>query len=159
MAKSNEEFAAKIKEKAAIWGAIRKLDPMLQLKTCMRNNNLRNIDIAERLCVSEANISRILKGRGNVTLHTLYMLADAAETELVISIKGSDSGIIESSGTDEDRGELFTIGEDRDDASDVMAFSLSPGNVIPFPRAKQTDRDGVIGSFGGIESELCVAFG
>lgn len=161
MAKSNAEFAAEIKEKAATWGAVRRLDPMLQLKTAMRNKNLKNVDIAERLCVSEANISRILKGRGNVTLDTLYMLADAVETELFISIGDANTVVAGNGGeTHGGDGELLTVGAEGSGGTDGIEFFQSPDNVIRLvPRWKQAERHRVHQEMGDTENEARVAFG
>jgi len=160
MAKSNAEFAAEIKEKAATWGSVRRLDPMLQLKTAMRNKNLKNVDIAERLCVSEANISRILKGRGNVTLDTLYMLADAVETELFISIADADSVAACQGGKPEGGdGEMLTIGDEGSAGTDGIEFFQSPDNVFRLvPRWKQAERYRVHQETGDPEDEALVAF-
>ena len=80
----NRDVAARIGQSSAIWQSVRRAEPTLQIRQIMREKNLRNIDIAERLGISEANVSRLLRGNQNLKLDTLYGLADALEEPLTI---------------------------------------------------------------------------
>jgi transcriptional regulator with XRE-family HTH domain len=86
MKKSNAEIAKTIEEAQSTFSALRRLDPVLQLRTVMRKKGLRNIDIAERLGVTEECVSRWLRGKANLQLDTLYKLADAVEEPLSIFV-------------------------------------------------------------------------
>lgn len=83
--KTNVEIAASIHRNAAIWKAARRLAPIMQIRQIMHDKGLRNIDVAERLGVSEANISKFLKGDKNLQLDTLFLLGDAIGEALSIS--------------------------------------------------------------------------
>ncbi|MFP3756552.1 helix-turn-helix domain-containing protein [Cupriavidus sp. SIMBA_020] len=83
--KSNTEIAAAILRSASIWKAARRLAPVMQVRQIMHEKGLKNVDLAERLGVSEANISKLLKGDKNLQLDTLYLLADAIGEELALS--------------------------------------------------------------------------
>lgn len=68
------------------YSAIRKADFAMQVRISMTNQGLKNIDVAERLGVSEANVSRLLKGTQNVSIDTMYCLADAIAQPLSIFV-------------------------------------------------------------------------
>jgi transcriptional regulator with XRE-family HTH domain len=85
MKATNRVFAKRVKDAATLWQQVRREDPVLQLRTHMRAMNLKSADIAERLGVSEANVSRWLRGNQNLTIDTLYSLADAIGATLTIS--------------------------------------------------------------------------
>ncbi|GAQ30418.1 helix-turn-helix transcriptional regulator [Ralstonia insidiosa] len=112
--KTNAEIATTIQRSASVWKAARRLAPIMQVRQIMHDKGLRNIDIAERLGVSEANVSKLLKGDKNLQLDTLYLLADAIEEELSLSYSVSYSQV-DSDGreecTDDDPGsdELFGL--------------------------------------------------
>ncbi|MFN3791382.1 helix-turn-helix domain-containing protein [Massilia sp.] len=82
MAKSNDVIASEVLEKGELWGALRRALPVQQIRRIMRDKNILNKDLAERLGVSEASVSRMLKGKQNLQLDTLYQLADAIEEKL-----------------------------------------------------------------------------
>lgn len=82
----NSEIAKEIAEKKALWSSARRAAPIQQIRRAMRGKKVLNKDLSERLGVSEASISRLLSGSQNLQLDTLYMLADALDQQLVISI-------------------------------------------------------------------------
>lgn len=84
MKRTNQDIASEIVDKSLAWRGIRRSDPMMQLRRLMRDKNIKSIDLAERLGVSEANVSRWLGGTQNLRLDTLYALADAVEEPLTI---------------------------------------------------------------------------
>lgn len=83
---TNTEIHKKIEKNKKLFTAIRRADIALQIRNRMIEKGVRNIDLAERLGVSEANISRWLRGNQNVSVDTLYMLADAIEEKLSIVV-------------------------------------------------------------------------
>lgn len=56
------------------------------IKRAMISKGLKNIDIAQRLDVSEANVSRMLRGDQNLKIETMYMLAASIGEKLNICI-------------------------------------------------------------------------
>ncbi|WP_208512075.1 helix-turn-helix transcriptional regulator [Variovorax paradoxus] len=91
---TNTEIHNKIEKNKKIFTAIRRADIALQIRNQMIEKGVRNVDLAERLGVSEANISRWLRGNQNVSIDALYMLADALEEKLSI-VLGEDAGLVE----------------------------------------------------------------
>ncbi|UVH56511.1 helix-turn-helix transcriptional regulator [Variovorax paradoxus] len=83
---TNTEIHKKIEKNKKLFTAIRRADIALQIRNQMVEKGIRNVDLAERLGVSEANISRWLRGNQNVSIDALYMLADAIEEKLSIFI-------------------------------------------------------------------------
>jgi transcriptional regulator with XRE-family HTH domain len=86
MKSSNAEIRSKVLADTPIFQAARRSDITIQLRTKMCEKGLRNVDLAERLGVSEANISRWLRGNQNLSLDTIYQLADAIEVPLCIEV-------------------------------------------------------------------------
>lgn len=86
MMMKNELIAEEISSKKELWGAVRRAAPIQQIRRAMRQKHILNKDLAERLGVSEASISRLLKGTQNLQLDTLFMLADAVDEQLVIQV-------------------------------------------------------------------------
>jgi transcriptional regulator with XRE-family HTH domain len=105
MRKSNAEIAKVIQETHATFSALRRLDPVLQLRTVMRKKGFRNIDIAERLGVTEECVSRWLRGKANLQLDTLYKLADAIEEPLSVFVGDPK----ELAGSEEDLGDNHLV--------------------------------------------------
>lgn len=81
---NNFEIAQQIIEDAEIYGFARRSAPVFEIRRIMSIKGLKSIDIAERLGVTEANVSRWLRGDQNLKLDTLYSLADAVEERLDI---------------------------------------------------------------------------
>jgi transcriptional regulator with XRE-family HTH domain len=96
---SNQRIAESIDESTAVWRDVRRAEPTLQIRHLMRVKKLRNLDIAERLGISEANVSRLLRGNQNLKLDTLYSLADALNEPLTIFFGALQAKSIESSTT------------------------------------------------------------
>ena len=61
----------------------------------MAEKGLKSVDLAERLGVSEANISRWLRGNQNLSLDTMYKLADAVKEPLRVSIGHDEAAVSE----------------------------------------------------------------
>ncbi|WP_223522937.1 helix-turn-helix domain-containing protein [Pseudomonas sp. BF-RE-24] len=95
---NNFDIAQQIAEDAEIFGFARRAAPIFEIRRLMQLKGLRNIDIAERLGVSEANVSRWLRGDQNLKLDTVHSLADAVEEKLNIcfgesTVKSSWAGM------------------------------------------------------------------
>ena len=83
---SNAQVRENIQKNKKIFTVVRRADISLQFRAHMIEKGIRNVDVAERLGVSEANVSRWLKGNQNLSMDTLYMLADAIEEKLTIFV-------------------------------------------------------------------------
>jgi len=90
MTRENEIIAGQVAERKALWAPSRRAEPMQDVRRIMRKKEILNKDLAIRLGVTEAAVSRLIKGSQNIQIDTLYMLADALEESLTINI-GSDS--------------------------------------------------------------------
>ncbi len=90
MSRKNEIVAQEVSERKALWASVRRAEPIQQIRRLMRQKELLNRDLAERLGVSEAAVSRLLKGGQNIQVDTLYMLADALEEPLNIQFGDAD---------------------------------------------------------------------
>src|SRR5690606_10065117 len=82
----NYEIARQLKEDVEIFGPTWRSSFAFDIKRVMVSKGLKNIDIAERLEVSEANISRMLRGDQNLKLETMYMLAASVGEALNICV-------------------------------------------------------------------------
>ena len=91
MKTKNDVIAHAVAERKALWTDVRRSDPILQIRKVMREKHILNKDLAQRLGVTEANVSRMLKGRQNLQLDTLYQVADALEEKLVVSLVAPDA--------------------------------------------------------------------
>lgn len=81
---NNFDIAKQIAEDGEIFGYSRRAAPVFEIRRLMQIKGLKNADIAERLGVSEANVSRWLRGDQNLKLDTIHSLADAVEEKLNI---------------------------------------------------------------------------
>jgi transcriptional regulator with XRE-family HTH domain len=54
----------------------------------MDDNQLNRVQLAEKMSVSSAYVTKVMKGSPNFTLQTLLKLADALDQELVLSFEG-----------------------------------------------------------------------
>ena len=91
MSRKNEIVANEVSERKALWAFVRRAEPIQQVRRLMRQKDVLNKDMAERLGVTEAAISRLLKGNQNIQIDTLYMLADALEEPLKIHLGDTES--------------------------------------------------------------------
>ncbi len=91
--KKNEIIAKEITERKELWSAVRRAEPIQQIRRIMRHKQILNKDLAERLGVTEASISRLLRGQQNLQLDTLYQLADALEESLTITVGQSEESM------------------------------------------------------------------
>jgi len=89
MTAANFDIAKQIAENAVIFKGIRRSDVIFQIRQKMVEKSLKNSDLAERLGVSEANVSRWLRGDQNIKIDTLYLLADAIQQPLSINVGGA----------------------------------------------------------------------
>ncbi|WP_454876049.1 helix-turn-helix domain-containing protein [Pseudomonas farris] len=94
MTMRNEEIALQIEEDAILYGSSRRSGPIFEIRRIMAEKGIRNSDVAARLKVSEANVSRMLRGDQNVKIDTLYMLADAVQETMTISFSESYSAVL-----------------------------------------------------------------
>ncbi len=79
---NNFDIAKEIAEDAEVFSYARRAAPIFEVRRIMALKGLKNIDLAERLGVSEANISRWLRGDQNLKLDTLYSISDAVQERL-----------------------------------------------------------------------------
>lgn len=86
MKPSNADIHKKIQANAPIFQGARRSDISMQIRCKMAEKGLKNVDIASRLGVSEANVSRWLRGNQNLSIDTIYQLADAVEEPLHICV-------------------------------------------------------------------------
>ncbi len=91
MKSRNEIIRQSIEEATPIFRAARRADIALQIRSKMHEKGLKNRDIAERLGVSEANISRWLRGNQNLSVDTIYQLADALEEPVEVIVGTADA--------------------------------------------------------------------
>ena len=82
-----QELFDKIKSSRAVLTAARRADVAFMFRSLMVANNLKSVDIAHRLGVSEANVSRWLRGNQNLSLDTLHALSDALAAQLVVEAR------------------------------------------------------------------------
>jgi transcriptional regulator with XRE-family HTH domain len=87
----NAELKKKIATNLAIFQSVRRADLAMQIRTKMLEKGLRSVDLAERLGVSEANVSRWLRGNQNLGIDTMHLLADALEVPLKITFSESSA--------------------------------------------------------------------
>ncbi len=86
----NAEIAAQIQEDVELYGAVWRSSFVSNIKRMMLGKGLRNLDIAQRLKVTEANVSRMLRGDQNLKIETMYSLSLAVGEIINISF-GRDS--------------------------------------------------------------------
>ncbi|MGE0232300.1 MAG: helix-turn-helix domain-containing protein [Burkholderiaceae bacterium] len=86
MKRSNEVIRKVIEEETEIFRDARRLEVALNVRRKLREKGLRSSDLAQRIGVSEANVSRWLRGNQNLSIDTLYLLADALEEKLHVFI-------------------------------------------------------------------------
>lgn len=104
---SNEDIRKSIEETTPLFQAARRANVALQIRSKMHEKGLKNRDIAERLGVSEANISRWLRGNQNLGVDTIYQLADALEESVEIFVGAAHISFVEPNAVPQrdDRGE------------------------------------------------------
>jgi transcriptional regulator with XRE-family HTH domain len=86
MKSRNATVRSQVEKNRKLFTAIRRSDVVMQLRSCMVAKDIRSVDIADRLGVSEANVSRWLRGNQNISIDTLYLLADAIEEPLTLTV-------------------------------------------------------------------------
>lgn len=91
MTRENEIIASQVAERKVLWAPSRRAEPMQDVRRIMRKKEILNKDLAFRLGVTEAAVSRLINGTQNVQIDSLYMLADALEESLTISIGGDST--------------------------------------------------------------------
>lgn len=69
--------------------ASRRADVAFLFRSLMVAADLKNVDLAIRLGVSEANVSRWLRGNQNLSLDTVHALCDALDAHLVLDVQSS----------------------------------------------------------------------
>lgn len=84
MKQSNIDGRTRVEQNRKLLTAVRRSDVALQFRGQMVEKGIKNVDIAEVLGVSEANVSRWLKGDQNLSLDTMFQLADAINEDLRI---------------------------------------------------------------------------
>jgi DNA-binding Xre family transcriptional regulator len=81
----NDAMGLQVIERYELWSGVRRAEVMQQVRKIMRDKGISNLDLAQRLKVSEPAMSRMLKGDQNVKLDTLYRIADALDEPLHIT--------------------------------------------------------------------------
>lgn len=123
MLRKNETIATHVVEQKDLWSAVRRAEPIQQIRRIMRNKQILSKDLAERLGVSEASVSRLLRGQQNLQLDTLYQLADALEESLTISIGNAEESTLAPSCTDNTDSTLVTVLScDDDKVTDIGVY-------------------------------------
>lgn len=89
----NAGIRKKILADTPVFQAARRSDVVMQVRSKMCEKGLKNIDLAERLGVSEANISRWLRGNQNLSIDTIYQLADALDEPVRIKLGLDESAV------------------------------------------------------------------
>jgi transcriptional regulator with XRE-family HTH domain len=90
MSPKNREVQAVIEENKVVFSSLRRSDIAHQFKAKMIQKGLKNVDVAERLGVSEANVSRWFSGSQNLSLDTLYAIADALQERLSVMLESKE---------------------------------------------------------------------
>lgn len=80
----NDELFEQIRSSRALLTAGRRADVAFMFRSLMVEHKIKNTDIAQRLGVSEANVSRWLRGDQNLSLDTLHALSDALAMNLAV---------------------------------------------------------------------------
>lgn len=91
MKNSNLELHQKISHLRTILTPARRAHIAFMFRAKMVELQLKNVDIACRLGVSEANVSRWLRGDQNLSLDTLHALSDALEANLGVTVHRSEA--------------------------------------------------------------------
>jgi transcriptional regulator with XRE-family HTH domain len=86
MKTNNASVRSQVEQRRSLFKLLRRSDIVMQMRQHMVAKGIKSADLAERLGVSEANISRWLKGNQNLGLDTLFSLADAIEEPLTLLI-------------------------------------------------------------------------
>lgn len=89
MNKINSRIRAEIEENAELFTSIRRSDIAHHFKGCMVKKGLKVSDVAARLNVSSANVSRMLNGQQNLTLDKMHALADALQERLILALESN----------------------------------------------------------------------
>ena len=124
--KVNQDLKEIIARETALYKSARRLQVALTIRNKMFEKGLRNVDIAQRLGVSEANVSRWLRGTQNLSIDTIYSLVDALQARFAFSIDGLESTSDACQGGVED-----SVREAVEECWDVTDFEsvISGGNV------------------------------
>ncbi|WP_444633910.1 helix-turn-helix domain-containing protein [Cupriavidus oxalaticus] len=128
--KTNSEIAQAILREASLWRAARRLAPVMQVRQIMAKKGIKNVDLAERLGVTEANISRLLKGDKNLQLDTLHQLSDAIGEELNIAFGPIETASVQDSEIEDHHAEEVDCDVDFFDGVEEipsLSFSNAPG--------------------------------
>lgn len=87
MQTSNTELQQKIARQRKLLTPARRADIAIIFRARMVEKKLKNVDVAQRLGVSEANVSRWLRGDQNLSVDTLYAIGDALGEHLVLGLR------------------------------------------------------------------------
>lgn len=82
---TNEEIATVVNDTQELWSGVRRAEVMQQVRRLMREKGISGADLAERMGIHQPSVSRILSGKHNLTIDTLYRFADALEVPLTIT--------------------------------------------------------------------------
>lgn len=93
MSAKNQSVLDTIVANNAIYKGARRAHFAAIIRGKMLEKGLRNVDIAQRIGVSEPNVSRWLRGTQNLSIDTLYLLADAIEERLSLILGDEQKAI------------------------------------------------------------------
>jgi DNA-binding Xre family transcriptional regulator len=75
--------------------ASRRADVAFLFRSLMVAAELKNVDLANRLGVSEANVSRWLRGNQNLSLDTMHAICDALDAHLILDVRSGLESVTE----------------------------------------------------------------
>lgn len=134
MSRKNEIVAEEVSERKALWAPVRRAEPIQQVRRLMRQNELQNRDLAIRLGISEAGVSRLLNGCQNIQIDTLYSLADALDVSLSINFSNEEQ-IVTYTYEGENVSNYFSTGSDVGaESSNVVQLESFRRDVAPLSR-------------------------
>lgn len=88
--RANKIVAEEVADKGFFLEALRREGVASKFRRAMASQELKLKDLAERMDVTSANVSRFLSGRQNLTLAQLFKLADALELALDVDLCRAD---------------------------------------------------------------------
>jgi hypothetical protein len=95
----NRRVAAAVEERQALWSLVRRASPMQDVRRLMREKNLKNQDLLDRLILARPDytlesLTELLRGSSNIEIDDLFVLADALDVPLTIDYGKADSNPI-----------------------------------------------------------------
>lgn len=92
----------------------------LQLDELMRKQGVSKTELASRIGASQPYVTRLLKGRDNLTIATMVKLARAVGAKMQISLEQTDPRAEERASLPTHRGDGLQPGVDLDDSRSLL---------------------------------------